>query len=242
MVIYRNTYKDFKRDVSHLELTDILIDKFDTILHRRIPENEKRSLENSLSAMYRVMNTTNLPDDCGISIEYNLPHTNRRIDFIIAGEDEKKNKNVVIVELKQWQTAVATKMDGVVQTVLNRGMRNTSHPSYQAYGYKRFLKDFNEAVYDGDIEVQSCAFLHNYTTSDPEPLLDEIYAYYIDDTPLLFTGSLFLKIRRLYFQQRKAFFVQANRIRFSDVICLYILQLFSLNGKVNRVCAARTII
>ena len=186
MVIYRNTYKDFKRDVAHLELTDILIDKFDTILHRKIAENEKRSLENSLSAMYRVMNTTNLPDDCGISIEYNLPHTNRRIDFIIAGEDEKKKKHVVIVELKQWQSALATQMDGIVQTVLQRGMRNTSHPSYQAYGYKRFLTDFNEAVYDGDIAVQSCAFLHNYTSSDPEPLLDKIYAHYVNDTPLFF--------------------------------------------------------
>jgi len=186
MVIYRNTYKQFKRDVAHLELTDILIKKFDTILHRKVADSEKRSFENSLSAMYRVMNTTSLPDDCGVSIEYNLPHTNRRIDFIIAGKDEKNKKNVIIVELKQWESAIATQMDGVVQTFLNKGIRNTSHPSYQAFGYKKFLQDFNEAVYDGDIEVQSCAFLHNYSANDPEPLLDEIYTHYIDDTPLFF--------------------------------------------------------
>ena len=186
MVLYRNTYEKFKKDVSSLTLTDILIDKFDSILHRKVPPSEQRAFENSLSAMHTVMSGTSLPNDCGISIEYNLPHTNRRIDFIIAGEDEERNKNVIIVELKQWESASSTSMDGVVKTLLNKGMRETSHPSYQAYGYKNFLHNFNEAVYDGDIEIQSCAFLHNYIEKEPEPLFDDIYMHYVNDSPLFF--------------------------------------------------------
>ncbi len=136
--------------------------------------------------MPTIMSGSSLPNDCGISIEYNLPHTNRRIDFIIAGEDENANKNVIIVELKQWQTANSTHMDGVVETFLNKGIRKTSHPSYQAYGYKNFLNNFNEAIYDGDIEVKSCAFLHNYNKKEPEPLLDDIYVHYFNDSPIFF--------------------------------------------------------
>lgn len=186
MVLYSHPYEKFKQDVSSLTLTKTLVDRFETVYHSKVKESEKRSFENSLSAMHTIMSGSSLPNDCGISIEYNLPHTNRRIDFIIAGEDENANKNVIIVELKQWQTANSTHMDGVVETFLNKGIRKTSHPSYQAYGYKNFLNNFNEAIYDGDIEVKSCAFLHNYNKKEPEPLLDDIYVHYFNDSPLFF--------------------------------------------------------
>jgi hypothetical protein len=38
--------------------------------------------------MYKVLNTSDIPDDSDIAIEYRIPNTNRRVDFIVAGEDE----------------------------------------------------------------------------------------------------------------------------------------------------------
>jgi hypothetical protein len=148
------------------------------------------SWDNSLKAMQLAMSNADIADDSGVLIEYNLPNTSRRVDFIITGEDASGVKHALIVELKQWQQARSTKMDGVVTTVLNNAERESSHPSYQAYGYKRFLQDFNEQFHSGNIVAASCAFLHNYETRNPEPLLDEVYLHYIEDTPLYFREDI----------------------------------------------------
>ncbi|MGG7212641.1 hypothetical protein ACQPUY_03370 [Clostridium nigeriense] len=37
--------------------------------------------------MYKVLNSNIIPDNCGIAIEYRIPATSRRIDFIITGLD-----------------------------------------------------------------------------------------------------------------------------------------------------------
>lgn len=38
-------------------------------------------------------------------IEYQIPRTSKRVDFMIAGADSSNNSNVVVVELKQWDKA-----------------------------------------------------------------------------------------------------------------------------------------
>lgn len=190
MILYSNTYKDFKDDVSHLRLTRSIEQSYERVFRRKANKKERESWDNSLRCMHLVISNTQISDDCGILIEYNLPNTSRRIDFMITGENDQKQKNLVIVELKQWQSAESTGMDGVVKTALGNNIRETAHPSYQAFGYKKFLHDFNEEVYSGKINAESCAFLHNYLQKDPEPLLDDVYAYYVKDTPLFFQEDI----------------------------------------------------
>ena len=43
-------------------------------------------------------------------------------------------------------TLSATAQDGIVRTVIGGGLRDTTHPSYQAWSYAELLRDFNEAV------------------------------------------------------------------------------------------------
>ena len=38
-----------------------------------------------------------IPENSGIAIEYNIPQTSKRVDFIISGCNEKKDTNVVII-------------------------------------------------------------------------------------------------------------------------------------------------
>ena len=189
MILYSNTCDCFIDDVNSLRLTEKIINAFESNFHRKVPTNETRSWENSLGYMERVVRNANVASDCGVLIEYNLPNSSKRIDFIITGEDSESKKNLVVVELKQWEKASATDMDGIVKTYIAKNIRETAHPSYQASGYKRFLSDFNEEIYSGNIEASSCAFLHNYHPSNPEPLLQESYDYYLKDSPIYFRNE-----------------------------------------------------
>jgi len=157
-------------------------------MNKSISASELRSWENSLPQMAKVLRDANVKDDTHILLEYKLPSTEKRIDFLIAGHDKKGQKNAVIVELKQWQKAKVEKGDGIVRTFLGGRERETVHPSYQARSYKRYLQSFNEALYqDSTINLTSCAYLHNYIPARiNEPLLDPRYLNYIEDTPIYF--------------------------------------------------------
>nr|MCR5814488.1 DUF2075 domain-containing protein [Desulfovibrio sp.] len=121
--------------------------------------------------------------------EYNIPSTSKRIDFVITGHDTSNNSNFLIIELKQWASAEATQKEAIVKTYLNNSLRETTHPAYQAYSYKKYLSDMNTAVYAGDIKTISCAYLHNYKRKDPEPLLQDQYKEIICDTPIFFSSD-----------------------------------------------------
>ncbi|MFN5007280.1 MAG: DNA/RNA helicase domain-containing protein [Ignavibacteria bacterium] len=123
-----------------------------------------------------------IPGDAQISIEFTLPNTSKRIDFIISGQDTDNKDCAVIVELKQWESAKATEKDAIVKTFLGKGIVETTHPSYQAWSYKELLEGFNEAVYTKGIHLHPCAYLHNCTNADD--LIAPFYAYHIERAPL----------------------------------------------------------
>lgn len=66
-----------------------------------------------------------------------VPLTNKRIDFIIAGEDAENNKNVIVVELKQWEKVKHTDMYDIVML----GKEQLVHPSWQAFSYETWKPD-----------------------------------------------------------------------------------------------------
>ena len=71
-------------------------------------------------------------------------------------------KNFVIVELKQWSEATETDLDNIVNTFVGKDYRNVIHLSYQAYSYKQFLTDMNDAISINKLHPYSCVYLHNY--------------------------------------------------------------------------------
>src|SRR5690606_8946148 len=101
--------------------------------------------------------------DAGVAIEYKVPLTSKRVDFILTGKDAEDCDTAVIVELKQWSDVKATVKDAVVETWVGNSFREMAHPSYQAWTYAALIRDFNTAVQDGDIRLRPCAYLHNCT-------------------------------------------------------------------------------
>lgn len=184
MIVYEATKGEFVDSVFSGSITDEIYDMYQQKIGKS-GKSQIMSWENSMQYMYRVLEDSEIPDDCGIAIEFTIPTTSKRIDFIITGLDKFKDDSVVIIELKQWSEAQKVEgKDGVVKTFLGGGLRETTHPSYQVWSYTSLIKNFNQTVDEDEIGLYPCAYLHNYDFADEDPLTDEIYKPYFDEAPL----------------------------------------------------------
>ncbi|MEK3883651.1 DUF2075 domain-containing protein [Paenibacillus sp. PL2-23] len=184
MIIYSSSVADFKEAVDDNKIANSIESAFIEKLGKRPSVSEWRSWNNSMQFMERIVRNSKVADDCGVMIEFNIPATSKRVDFIISGEDEQGSRNFIIVEMKQWQEAWATDKEDVVKTSINGAVRETTHPSYQAWSYRQYMMDMNTAVYEKDIGARSVAFLHNYREKQPEPLKSRQYEKTIQEAPM----------------------------------------------------------
>lgn len=184
MIVYKKTKKEFLNDVlvSDNEIEDIITDAVKNTLNKKIGKSEYTSWKNSLNEMSKVLYSDAIPDDVTICIEYNIPRTNNRIDIIVCGQDSSGIDKVIIIELKQWSTSEITSKDAIVKTALGGSIKETIHPSYQAWSYVKLLEGFNKTVYDNNINLIPCAYLHNYKSDDI--LTNEFYKDYLIKAPV----------------------------------------------------------
>lgn len=99
MLIYTGTKKDFMRDEDDELLEPKLLEALKVKMHRSTAESEYNSWRASLREMYMMLNDTTIPEDVGIAIEYNIPQTAKRVDFLISGYDSNDKGNIVVIEL-----------------------------------------------------------------------------------------------------------------------------------------------
>lgn len=185
------------------DIGTIIYDAYRSATGRNTGKSEIDSWINSLQYMDRVLCDDEIPHDAGVAIEYHLPQSSKRIDFILTGMDHNQRESAILIELKQWQQAQMTDSDAIVITQFRHGARETLHPSYQAWSYKRLLEDFNQTVQEENIQLYPCAYLHNYEEDDV--LTNEFYSEHISNAPL------FLKKDALKLQQ----FIKAN-VKYGD--------------------------
>lgn len=140
MIVYSGLKQDFMTAVDNDSIAAEIEDNIYNKMHRRTAAAEFRSWENSLEYMYKVLNISDIPSDCGIAIEYNIPLTSKRVDFIISGYDKDKEPNAIVVELKQWDEVDTVEgQDAMVETFTGGAKRRVVHPSYQAWSYKSMI-------------------------------------------------------------------------------------------------------
>ena len=182
MIIYRATKKQFVDDVFNNTIADNIDEAFYKHLGRHTSPNEVRSWQNSMQYMSRVVNTPELPDDTGVAIEYQIPLTAKRVDFIISGLNAQKKEQLVIVELKQWENAEPTQKPGVVVTRFQQGKSEVAHPSYQAWSYAYMLSNYNLTIQEQGVNISPCAYLHNYA---PDGMINgKLYEDYVAKAPV----------------------------------------------------------
>lgn len=190
MLIYNGLKSDFMADTENDVLETKLYDTIKQKMNRSTGLSELNSWRNSLKEMYITLNDSAIPSDAGVAIEYNIPQTSKRVDFLISGYDDNNKGNVIIIELKQWEQLQAIEgHEAIVETYTGGANRRVVHPSYQAWSYAALIKDYNQYVQDEDVELHPCAYLHNYPRKDNDPLDAKQYEDILSDAPAFTYGQ-----------------------------------------------------
>ena len=192
MIVYSATLGEFRADVMSNGIGDIIAETYRASTGYSTGRSEFNSWQNSLQYIDRVLSDDQIPQDAGVAIEYHLPQSSKRIDFILTGKDQEKKDSALLIELKQWQEAGLTHKDGVVTTRFQHGVKETAHPSYQVWSYKCLLEDYNQTVQQEEIQLIPCAYLHNYEQDDV--ITNELYSEYTSKAPV-FLKSDAIKLR-----------------------------------------------
>jgi DUF2075 family protein len=190
VIVYQANKNKFLDDHDNRDIENVISAKYLQRTGRYAPEAEFRSWKNSLGEMAKVLRDPGIPDDVGVGVEFGIPQTSKRIDFILSGRTDE-GPNLIIVELKQWSEAKLTEKDGLI--IARRGgsspEREGAHPCYQAWSYAALLEGFNEAVYKRSVALSPCAYLHNYVQ---DGVIDHpaYYGDYIRKAPLFLKGEV----------------------------------------------------
>jgi len=181
MLTYNKRYSEFCSDINRGQITDEIIKN----LNRNFSPSEKRAFRVSLSSVKNALCNVNIPDDAQVGIEFKVPLTNKRIDFVIGGKDDQNNNNLVVVELKQWDQVTHTDMSDIVL------LKNEQHvhPSWQAYSYSTTMSNFNEYIEENPINIYSCTFLHDYNKEFENEIRNEIYSEGLQKAPAFLNGE-----------------------------------------------------
>ena len=161
MIVYSANKGQFVQDVR----TGVIAPKILNLIREKGlnagQDREFESWHNSMKFMRDIVDDRDINDEVQIAIEYNIPQTSKRVDFIIVGSDDKGKDNIVIVELKQWTKAevVDDDMHFSVRTYVANDNRIVCHPSYQAYSYSRFISNYSQVVHNNNINLVPCLYL-----------------------------------------------------------------------------------
>ncbi len=162
MIVYQKSKAGFLDDAFKRDIEAVILAEFTLRTGKKVASAEVRSWKESLMSVAKVLNDEDIPADSGVAIEYNIPQTGKRIDFMLSGKNEEREDNLIIIELKQWSAVKKTDKDAIVAVRFAEGEAEVSHPSYQAWSYASLLENFNEAVYEGSIHLSPCAYPYYY--------------------------------------------------------------------------------
>ncbi len=186
MIIYQGTKKQFSEDV----FQGLIAEKLEETFRKRHIAGGSRAEENSwinsLPKIDSVLKYANLPDDSEVALEYQIPTTSKRIDFMIAGKDDKNDNYIYVIELKQWEEAKKTSLDNCVETYTGGANRVVQHPCTQIYNYTKLLENINECVRSNNISLLPACYLHNYKNEYVGELKDKRYDFYVKQVPMFF--------------------------------------------------------
>ena len=203
MIIYNDTLDQFKEDVINNMVVDKLLNKLKENGLQGGAPNEIRSWYNSLRFMKDVLDTPDIPGETYVAVEYNIPQTSKRVDFMIVGKNEHKEDTIVIVELKQWGK-VSKVDDASLHSIMSDLSTNepVAHPSYQAYTYKVLISNYCDDVKIHSENLIPCAYLHNLGEHYRGVIEDELYSDWVEEAPVFLSHDA-LKLRNFIKQYIK---------------------------------------
>ena len=76
MIVYESTKEEFLDAVLRDTIADKIYEKYQKIFGRT-SKSEYNAWKESMEYMYKVLTDNNIPNNCGIAIEFNIPSTSR---------------------------------------------------------------------------------------------------------------------------------------------------------------------
>ena len=191
MIVYDGIKSDFMENVANGTIARQIEKNILEKMGKHTAVNEFNAWNNSLVNMYVVLNDQEIPSDSGIAIEYNIPQTAKRVDFMISGYNNSGDPGMIIIELKQWTSLQKVEnTEALVETYTGGAMRRVVHPSYQAWSYAQLIADYNASVQDNKVNLFPCAYLHNYERKYDDPIDDAQYDAYTSEAPAFTKGQV----------------------------------------------------
>lgn len=177
MIIFSCLKKEFINYVDKDIISNKVYSAYKEKFNKKTKLNQIKAWANSLPFMAYII--ADLPDNTGITIEYGIPLTSKRVDFIISGYSEDNKPTIILIELKQWEYAKEVKnLDGVIKTLIGNKEKNSLHPAYQVGSYAELLNNFNINIQDYKIKVIPLVYLHNYDLNSSDDLYSKKYSPY----------------------------------------------------------------
>ncbi len=193
MIVYKDTVGNFikacTQGSSALDIGHVISDKMRLCGINYFDASQVAAWRNSLPHMADVLSQSKINRSVDVAVEYKIQQSRDRIDFLVCGNTFDGNRNVVVVELKQWSSVSPSQKEDFVHTFGGHGEADYWHPSYQAYNYSQILYHFNEFIREQGVTLSSCSYLHNmehgYSAllGDPIrfPLIEKSPVFYEDD-------------------------------------------------------------
>lgn len=187
MIIYSETKQRFLDEVDQNLLKKHLTDSFSRMTGS-VP-SDSRVWGDEYSRFAMALSRAKVEDEIQVALEYHITGAGRfRIDALLAGNDGQTD-NGLIIELKAWERADTTEVDGMVFAPVGGGQIK-EHPSLQANKYKGLILKFNQDVVEQGIGLHPAAYLFNLHRRTPEPLEDSRYQHILQESKLFLAGDV----------------------------------------------------
>jgi DUF2075 family protein len=195
MIVYRQSVSNFinscnllNRDGECIQIGNEIARAMRNAGISSFSDSQEKAWRRSLPFVAQALEKSCIDRNVDVAIEYKINQQKTRIDFLIYGLDDYGNKNVIIIELKQWSSVSSSKKPEYVFAQVTRGKYEDHwHPSYQALNYANSIKNFNVYVRETPVNLYSCSYLHN---------MDEENSILLEDSesfPLVISNPCFLK-------------------------------------------------
>ena len=186
MIIYSGKLSTFHEDVFNGLIANKLEKLFEENNIVGGALNEFRSWNNSLEVISTTLEHAHVDPNLDVAVEYQIPLTSKRVDFLLAGLNAKDIETVMAIELKQWDYAETTVLENCVKTFVGGANRVVAHPSQQVLSYCQLISNFNASIQEDAIRLVPCAFLHNYSIEERGILEDSRYQEVVKEAPLFY--------------------------------------------------------
>jgi hypothetical protein len=185
MRLYSGTSTQFIQDTVQNQIAEKLRQAFFLYFRYYPSPSEVNSWRNSLRAISQTVQYANLTDH-GVILEYQLPLTSKRLDFLICGRRSEGKDNAVIVELKQWDKCFDAPGENEVITWVGGKRREVLHPSVQVGQYQMYLSDTHTAfnAETNPVGIEACTYLHNYNYYAKDVIFSDKFADSIQRWPI----------------------------------------------------------